>query len=203
MSHRSLCIAVAVAFGSLTNPGVAPAENRLALVIGNSGYQSVPVLPNPANDAKAMAELLSSAGFDVVSAPDLTQSNMRLTIGEFADRVAGKGQDTVALVFYAGHGLQVDGDNYLVPVDARILREADVPLQTVRLADLMNALAAVPSKARIVMLDACRNNPFSEINKVTGRGLAIVDAPPGSFVSYSTSPGTEALDGEGISSAAV
>ncbi len=200
MSHRSLCIAVAVAFGSLTNPGVAPAENRLALVIGNSAYQSVPALPNPANDAKAMAELLSSAGFDVVSAPDLTQSNMRLTIGEFADRVAGKGQDTVALVFYAGHGLQVDGDNYLVPVDARILREADVPLQTVRLADLMNALAAVPSKARIVMLDACRNNPFSEINKVTGRGLAIVDAPPGSFVSYSTSPGTEALDGEGINS---
>src|SRR6266852_241720 len=187
MSYRSLGIAVAVALGSLTNPSVAPAENRLALVIGNSAYQSVPALPNPANDAKAMAELLSSAGFDVVSAPDLTQSNMRLTIGEFADRVAGRGQDTVALVFYAGHGLQVDGDNYLVPVDARILRESDVPLQTVRLADLMNALAAVPSKARIVILDACRNNPFSP-GKQT-RGLAIVDAPPGSIVAYSTAPG--------------
>jgi len=99
-------------------------------------------------------------------------------------------------VFYAGHGLQVDGENYLVPVDARIEREADVPLQAVRLADVMNALSTVHSKSNIVILDACRNNPFSAINKTTGRGLAIVDAPNGSLVSYSTAPGTEALDGD-------
>ena len=103
-------------------------------------------------------------------------------------------------MFYAGHGLQVDGENFLVPVDARIEREADVPLQAVRLADLMNALSAVPSKSRIVILDACRNNPFSAINKTAGRGLAIVDAPNGSIVSYSTAPGTEALDGDGQNS---
>src|SRR4029450_14107301 len=102
--------------------------------------------------------------------------------------VAEKGPDTIALVFYAGHGLQVDGENYLVPVDASIQREADVPLQATRLADIMNALAAVPSKARIVILDACRNNPFSEINNTSGRGLAIVDAPTGSLLASSASP---------------
>jgi hypothetical protein len=125
---------------------------------------------------------------------------MRRTVGNFASLVAEKGPDTVALVFYAGHGLQVDGENYLVPIDASIQREADVPLQAMRLTDLMNALAAVPSKSRIVILDACRNNPFSEINKTTGRGLAIVDAPSGSLVSYSTAPGTEAQDGDGANS---
>jgi hypothetical protein len=104
------------------------------------------------------------------------------------------------VVFYAGHGLQLDGENYLVPVDAVIQREADVPLQAMRLADLMNALSSMPTKTLIVMLDACRNNPFAEIKKAGGRGLAIVDAPSGSLVSYSTAPGTEAQDGDGANS---
>jgi uncharacterized caspase-like protein len=176
------------------------AESRIALVIGNSSYRSVSVLPNPENDARAMTELLNGAGFEVVTARDLSQIEMRATISDFAARVAAKGSDTVALVFYAGHGLQVDGENFMVPVDARVEREADVPLQAVRLADLMNALAAVPSKNRIIMLDACRNNPFSEINKTTGRGLAIVDAPTGSIVAYATSPGSVAEDGTGSNS---
>lgn len=176
--------------------GAASAESRLALVIGNSAYETVSALPNPANDARAMAELLTAAGFEVISAPNLSQSAMRQAIGEFAGLVSRKGADTVTFVFYAGHGLQVDGENYLVPVDARIQRETDVPLHAVRLVDVMNTLGGVPSKARIVVLDACRNNPFSEINKTTGRGLAIVDAPTGSLVSYSTAPGAEALDGD-------
>ena len=172
----------------------------MALVIGNSSYTSVSALPNPANDAKAMATFLSSAGFQVMQAPDLTQSEMRKTVGNFARMVADKGPDTVALVFYAGHGVQVDGENFLIPIDAQIEREADVPLQAMRLVDVMNALAAVPSKSNIVILDACRNNPFSAINKTAGRGLAMVDAPKGSLVSYSTAPGTEALDGDGANS---
>jgi uncharacterized caspase-like protein len=200
MLNRVLRIVLASAFGSWVGSSAALAENRIALVIGNSAYQSVTPLPNPANDAKAMTELLRSASFEVITAPDLTQSAMRRTIGDFAEKVAAKGPDTTALVFYGGHGVQVDGENYLVPVDAHIQREADVPLQAVRLADLMNALSSVPSRTRIVMLDACRNNPFSEINKVAGRGLAIVDAPNGSIVSYSTSPGSEAEDGEGANS---
>jgi uncharacterized caspase-like protein len=200
MSLRNLVKLAALATTCWMSVGQALAENRIALVIGNSSYISVTALPNPANDAKAMTNFLNSAGFQVVQAPDLTQSDMRRTIADFAKTVTEKGPDTVALVFYAGHGLQVDGENFLVPVDARIEREADVPLQAMRLNDLMNALSSVPSKSRIVILDACRNNPFSAINKTAGRGLAIVDAPNGSIVSYSTAPGTEALDGDGQNS---
>jgi uncharacterized caspase-like protein len=200
MSLRNLVKLAALASTCWMSVGQALAENRIALVIGNSSYTSVTALPNPANDAKAMTNFLNSAGFQVVQAPDLTQSDMRRTIADFAKTVTEKGPDTVALVFYAGHGLQVDGENFLVPVDARIEREADVPLQAMRLNDLMNALSSVPSKSRIVILDACRNNPFSAINKTAGRGLAIVDAPNGSIVSYSTAPGTEALDGDGQNS---
>ncbi len=147
-----------------------------------------------------MADFLTKAGFDVTPAADLTQADMRTTLGAFAAKVARAGSDTVALVYYAGHGVQIDGENFLVPVDVRIERESDVPLQAFRLADLMNTLSSVPSRMRIVLLDACRNNPFSEINKTAGRGLAIVDAPPGSIVSYSTSPGAEAEDGTGENS---
>ncbi|HKA71219.1 MAG TPA: caspase family protein, partial [Xanthobacteraceae bacterium] len=197
MSYRALCTLVTLA---LTATAAPAAENRIALVIGNSAYETVTALPNPANDAQAMADMLTAAGFEVISAPNLAQSEMRQAISNFADIVAGKGPDTVALLFYAGHGLQVDGENFLVPIDARIQREADVPLQAMRLADVMNALAAVRNKARIVILDACRNNPFSDINKTTGRGPAIVDAPTGSLVSYSTVPGTEAQDGDGANS---
>jgi caspase domain-containing protein len=200
MSCRAICLAAAVAATTWLGAGSALAESRIALVIGNSAYQSVSPLANPANDARAMGELLTAAGFEVVAAPDLTQESMRRAIGDFAGKVAAKGRDTVALVYYAGHGVQVDGENFLVPVDAHVEREADVPLQAVRLADLMNALAAVPSKTRIVLLDACRDNPFSEINKTSGKGLAIVDAPAGSLVSYATAPGGTAEDGTGADS---
>lgn len=200
MSLRFLIKLAALASTCWLGVSQAMAENRIALVIGNSSYTTVSALPNPANDAKAMTNFLTTAGFEVVQAPDLTQSDMRRTIGNFARKAADKGPDTVVLVYYAGHGLQVDGENFLVPVDAQIEREADVPLQAMRLADVMNALSTIPSKLRFVFLDACRNNPFSKINKTTGRGLAIVDAPNGSLVSYSTAPGTEALDGEGQNS---
>ncbi len=199
MSYRSLGIAIAVAL-SWWSANAALAESRIALVIGNSDYETVSALPNPANDARAMTDLLAAANFEVVAEPNLTQSEMRRVIADFAARLKTMGGDTVALVFYAGHGLQVDGENFLVPVDVHLSSEADVPLQAVRLADLMNARAAAPSRTRIVILDSCRNNPFSEINKTSGRGLAIVDAPTGSIVSYSTSPGSEAEDGEGINS---
>ncbi|MBI4274597.1 MAG: caspase family protein [Rhizobiales bacterium] len=172
-------------------------ERRIALVIGNSKYEAAKPLPNPANDAEAVSELFNQAGFEVVKAFDLNRELMRQVIGEFAARVAEKGPNSVALVYYAGHGLQVDGDNYLVPVDARFEKESDVPEQGVRLADLMATLESVPSKIRIVILDACRNNPFSTLNNVAGKGLAIVDAPSGSIVAYSTAPGTEAFDGQG------
>ena len=178
------------------------AENRLALVIGQSAYRSVPALPNPANDARAVTQLLTDSGFEVSTASDLSQGQMREAVSDFAGKVAAKGADTVALVFYAGHGLQIDGENFLVPVDIDPKREADIPIQAVRLNDILNTLTSVPSKMRILMLDACRNNPFPEL-KTAGGGLAIVDAKigaPGTFLSFSTSPGAVAEDGSGSNS---
>jgi uncharacterized caspase-like protein len=194
MWQRLFAIVTALAwFGG--SAGSASAEQRLALVIGNSAYESNLPLSNPQNDAQAVAQLLNTAGFEVVMAFDLSRDIMKQTIEEFAARVAEKGADSAALVYYAGHGLQVDGENYLVPVDARLTKEDDLALHGVKLADVMGALQSAPSKIRIVILDACRNNPFS--GAAGGRGLAIVDAPAGTIVAYSTAPGTEALDGSG------
>lgn len=181
----------------------ALAQNRVALVIGQSAYKAVTALPNPANDAKAMAQLLTDAGFDVTSTSDLSQTQLRDTVGAFAAKVAEKGPDTVALMFYAGHGLQIDGENYLVPVDIDPKRETDIPLQAVRLNDVLNTLTSVPTRMRFVLLDACRNNPFAELTKTAGRGLALVDTKtnvPGTLLSYSTAPGAEAEDGSGANS---
>jgi caspase domain-containing protein len=192
-----------LAAAMLLGAHAAYAENRVALVIGQSNYRAVVALPNPANDARAMTRMLGDAGFEVTSASDLSQNEMRERVGDFAAKVAAKGPDTVALVFYAGHGLQIDGENYLVPVDVDPKRETDIPLQAVRLNDVLNTLTSVPSKTRILLLDACRNNPFPDINRTAGHGLAIVDAKtgvPGTFMSFSTSPGAEAEDGSGADS---
>ena len=201
LSHLFLASGL-LALTQLMTPTEASAEARLALVIGQSAYRTVPELPNAANDAKGMTELLGNAGFTVTTAANLGQNEMRTAISDFAGKVSASGADTVALVFYAGHGLQIDGENYLVPVDLDPKREADIPLQGVRLNDLLNTLGALPTKARIFMLDACRNNPFPALSGA-GHGLAIVDTKagaPGSFISYSTSPGAEAEDGSGIDS---
>lgn len=171
------------------------AEERFALVIGNSNYQNVPALANPARDADAVSGLLQMAGFEVTKALDLSQKGLRRSLGDFTTRLAGKGRDTVVLVYFAGHGVQIDGENYLLPVDASVRKETDVPIESVRLADVMNLISAIPSKARIVILDACRNNPFDQIKDTTGKGLAIVNAPAGTVVAYSTSPGATAEDG--------
>ena len=178
----------------------ALAEGRFALVLGNSKYQAVPALPNPVRDAESVTDLLSTAGFEVSLALDFGRSDMHRAVRDFATKVAEKGKDTVVLVYFAGHGLQIDGENYLLPVDAKIERESDVALEALRLTDVMNMLDTIPSKARIVILDACRNNPFEDIKDKTGRGLAIVNAPAGTVVAYSTSPGTQAEDGSGANS---
>ncbi|MDO9062027.1 MAG: caspase family protein, partial [Bradyrhizobium sp.] len=176
---------------ALTGP-----EQRIALVIGNSKYKNTVQLSNPGNDTRAVAQLLNSAGFEVISATDLSHNQMIQAVQEFSGRIAGRGPNTVAMVYYAGHGVQLAGENYLIPVDAKISSENDLTNGSLRLVDVMATLEAIPSRVRIVILDACRNNPFPSINDA-GRGLAIVDAPKGSIVAYSTAPGTEALDGTG------
>jgi hypothetical protein len=204
LAFRDLLLSSALLlFSQIPTSHVASADSRVALVIGQSAYRAVPALPNAANDGKGMAELLGNAGFQVTAAPDLSQNEMRQAISDFAAKVAASGPDTVALVFYAGHGLQIDGENYLVPVDVDPKREADIPLQAVRLNDLMNTLGALPTRMRIFMLDACRNNPFPALNQTAGHGLAVVNTKAGaprSFISFSTSPGAEAEDGNGADS---
>lgn len=169
-------------------------EQRVALVIGNSNYQNAPQLANPDNDAESMAKFLNSAGFEVVAATDLTQNDMLRVVQDFSAKVSARGPNTVAMVYYAGHGVQLAGENYLVPVDAKVSNPTELVNNSVRLVDVMSTLETIPSRMRIVILDACRKNPFPGVNDA-GRGLAIVDAPNGSIVGYSTAPGAEALDG--------
>jgi len=182
------------------NDGNSPAlrgpEQRVALVIGNSSYQHAPQLANPDHDAQSMAQFLNQAGFEVIAATDLTQNDMIKVMQDFSSKVAARGPNTVAMIYYAGHGVQLAGENYLIPVDARVSSPSDLVDNSVRLVDVMATLDTIPSRMRIVVLDACRDNPFPGINDA-GRGLAIVDAPNGSIVGYSTAPGTEALDGAG------
>ena len=169
-------------------------EQRVALVIGNSNYKNAPQLQNPDNDAESMAQFLNSAGFEVVAATDLTQNDMLRVVQDFSAKVSARGPNTVAMVYYAGHGVQLAGENYLVPVDAKVSNPTELVSNSVRLVDVMSTLETIPSRMRIVILDACRNNPFPDVNDA-GRGLAIVDAPNGSIVGYSTAPGAEAQDG--------
>ncbi|WP_407119676.1 caspase domain-containing protein [Bradyrhizobium sp. STM 3561] len=169
-------------------------EQRVALVIGNARYQNATQLANPDDDAQSMAQFLNSAGFEVVAATDLTQNDMIRVVQDFSAKVASRGPNTVAMIYYAGHGVQLAGENYLVPVDAKVSSPTELVNNSVRLVDVMSTLETIPSRMRIVILDACRNNPFPQVNDA-GRGLAIVDAPNGSIVGYSTAPGAEALDG--------
>src|SRR6195952_1166604 len=171
----------------LVSGHAAWAESRLALVIGQSAYKSVPALANPINDAKAVTQMLTESGFEVSTASDLTQSQIRDQLSEFAAKVASKGGDSIAVVFYAGHGVQIDGENFLLPVDIDPKRESDIAIQAVGLNEVLNTLTSAPSKMRILMLDACRNNPFPEISKSAGGGLALIDAKigaPNTFLSF-------------------
>src|SRR6185369_4885584 len=139
-------------------------EQRVALVIGNAHYKNAPELANPDNDAQSMAQFLNKAGVEVTSAIDLTQNDMIRVVQDFSAKVAARGPNSVAMVYYAGHGVQLAGENYLVPVDAKISTQTELVNNSVRLVDVMSTLETIPSRMRIVILDACRNNPFPSIN---------------------------------------
>jgi uncharacterized caspase-like protein len=173
----------------------ASAQTRLALVIGNGAYSGLPALPNPANDARLIASELEKAGFKVSLSTDQTQSQMKSGIATFVTSVEAAGGDTLALLYYAGHGVQIDGVNYLVPVDTNAQSSADVVLGAVSASDVLRTLELARAKVNIVVLDACRDNPFKAASRSMARGLARIDAPAGSIVAYSTAPGQVALDG--------
>src|SRR3954447_2775948 len=176
------------------------AEKRVALILGNSAYQNVARLPNPANDGAVIASTLKNAGFDVVdSRHDLPAAETRRALREFADRARDA---DIALVYYAGHGIEVDGTNYLIPVDARLERDTDVYDEAFSLDRVL--LAIEPAKRlRLVILDACRDNPFAKSMKRTvasraiGQGLAKVEpTSPNMLIAYSAKAGSTALDGD-------
>ncbi len=181
-------------------------QARVALVIGNSAYQrEQDVLPNPANDAKDMAEKLDDFGFRVIVGVDHDYRGMRMALRDF-DR-ALQGAD-VGLFYYAGHGMEYQGRNYLFPTDVVLETEGDVGIGLIDLAQILHVMeTAVPT--RLVFLDACRNNPLAQRFRSTlgasrstyvGRGLARVDASVGTFIAYATAPGEIAADGTGRNS---
>ena len=182
----------------------ALAGQRVALVIGNSSYQNVAALANPANDATAITEMFRRASFDVVeSRRDLKYMDMRRALRDFADKARGA---DIAVIYFAGHGLEVDGTNYVVPVDAVLERDADVDDEAIGLNRIL--LAAEPAtKLRLVILDACRDNPFAKKMKRTiasrslGRGLIGVEAnKPNTFIAFAAKEGSTAADGDGRNS---
>jgi hypothetical protein len=170
----------------------APSDVRIALVIGNGAYAGTAALPNPANDAAAMSQTLKGLGFTVVEARDASRAQMMQAITTVRDNL--KGRQGTGMLYYAGHGLQLDWRNYMVPVDAKISKAADVSEQTVELASVIDAFKQAGNKMNIVVLDACRDNPFPANS---GKGLAQLDAPPGTFLAYATAPGNVAEDGAG------
>ncbi len=181
-----------------TTPALA---KRVALVIGNSAYQSVSELANPKNDAAAVADALTKIGFDeVLRRNDLDQRTLLKTLREFADLSAGA---ETAVIYFAGHGVEVDNRNYLVPTDATLAKAADVEFEAVPLDTVRTAVSAA-SKLRLVILDACRNNPFkmasSESMRSVGRGLARVEPSSNELIAYSAKEGTIAADGDGANS---
>src|SRR6476646_5332693 len=180
------------------------ADKRVALVIGNSAYQNVARLPNPVNDGATIAATLKDAGFDVVdSRHDLPAAETRRALRDFADRARDA---DIAVVYYAGHGIEVDGGNYLIPVDARLERDTDIYDEGLSLDRILIAIEPA-KKLRLVILDACRDNPFARTMKRTvasraiGQGLAKVEpTSPNVLIAYSAKAGSTAADGDGQNS---
>jgi uncharacterized caspase-like protein len=190
---------VALLYSAIVVPNAdaqAAANPRIALVIGNATYRDQ-ALATTANDAGLVAQTLQAAGFDVVGARDLDGQSLRTAFRDFLDKAAAVGPDMQAFVYLAGRGVQYNGDNYFVPVDAEIRRDADVPLQAVRIADFVHALATTPGRDRIVVLDAARANPYAAQGDPLAPGLALVDPEPGVLIAYNAAPGTLAGDEQG------
>ena len=171
----------------------AHAAGRVALVIGNASYKEAP-LRNPVNDARAVAATLENLGFEVIRVENASKAAMERAIIEFTGRLD---EDTSGLFYYAGHGVQVRGRNYLVPVNATIRSEREARIEAVGVNLVLDELEYAGNRVNIVILDACRNNPFERRLRGASRGLAAIDAARGTLIAYATSPGSVAQDGDG------
>ncbi|UGY25314.1 caspase family protein [Bradyrhizobium septentrionale] len=169
-------------------------EKRLALVVGNGAYEAG-ALQTAANDAGLIAQTLQAAGFDVIGARDLDGETLRKSFRDFMQKVQDAGPNTVAFVYLAGYGVQLTGENYFVPVDAKIARDTDVPVEAIRISDYSRQLSALPIKAGVIVLDAARSNPFAKEGQPLAGGLALVDPDPKMLIAFNSAPGTVAPDG--------
>lgn len=175
-------------------PESAAADKRVALVIGNAGYASSP-LRNPVNDARAVSAALKDLGFDVIHQENLGLKAMGKTIREFGNKLKESGG--VGLFYYAGHGMQVKGRNYLIPVDADIQNEDEIAFNALDANIVLEKMDTANNRLNLVILDACRNNPFARSFRSGSQGLAQMDAPGGTLIAFATAPGSVAADGEG------
>jgi hypothetical protein len=171
-------------------------EKRLALIIGNSKYEHCGVLINPANDALSMKKALTEVGFEVQEYYNLSQREMKKAIDDFGLKLKGY---NVGLFFYAGHGIQANGNNFLIPVDANLINERQIEYDCVQANRVLSFMENSGAEVNIVILDACRNNPFERSwdRSASSKGLAFMDAPAGTLIAYATAPGSTASDGSG------
>ena len=202
---RVVVTMAALGIAAAASPAAAAAtEPRIALVIGNAAYPNIGRLRSPANDAKLMARTLRDLGFEVRQWLNADQRTMKRAIVDFGARLEKAGKDAVGLFYYAGHGVQVRGTNYLIPMDTMISREADVEVEAVNANWVMTQMDFAGNPVNVIVLDSCRNNPFARsfrsANRGLAKGLAKMDAPRGSLLAYATAPGKVAVDGQGANS---
>jgi len=194
---KAFFLAIAIVGAVLgTAPRAADAatgESRVALVIGNSRYPDAP-LRNASNDARAMAASLRERGFDVILRENATKPQMESAIIDFGEKLS---EGATGLFFFAGHGMQVQGRNFIVPTDAKLTTEQRVKLEAVDIETVLDQMQGARSKVNVVILDACRNNPFERRFRSASGGLAQINAPEGTLIAYATAPGRVAADGEG------
>ena len=184
--------------GSIVSSGSGVNGKRIALVLGNTSYIDKP-LPNAQNDAQGMATALRSLGFEVIAKTNQKQSEMKIAIREFGEKLAS-GEGNVGIFYFAGHGFQHDGRNYMVPIDASATDEIEAVDGSVNLELVLGKMEKSGKGLKIVILDACRDSPFRNWRSQTSRGLAFVNAPSGTIIAYSTAPGQTAADGKGDNS---
>ncbi|WP_424362163.1 caspase family protein [Methylocystis parvus] len=184
--------AVMIAFAA----GAEAAERRLALVVGESAY-GAKSLPTAANDAGLVAQTLQAAGFDVTGARDLEEAALKQTFRDFLDKAAEAGPDAIVFVYFSGYGVQLEGENYLLPVDVRLTRDADIPMRALRVSDYLKPLAASGAKLSVVALDAARANPFKLAGEPLAGGLALYEPGGKMLLAYNAAPGTIAPEATG------
>lgn len=195
MDSLRLALSALFAFLLTALPGPAAAEPRIALIVGNGAYTAVTPLDNPVNDARLLAKATEDAGFAVTLLTDADQAALNQAIAKFGRDLRAEGPEATGLFYYAGHGVQSFGTNYLLPTDAALTDAADLGLVGVSADTVLRQMASARNQTNIVILDACRNNPFVQIPDMDDNGLAEMKAPTGTFLAYSTAPGAVALDG--------